>query len=219
MLVSRVGMQPIIATLILFVAGRGIAMLFTNSMQIWLYAKPFAILGQGYVLGLPFDIYIVAVRAAPDLHFHPEDRGRECSSRRWESTRRRPGSPESTPRTSSSGSTRSAGFARESPGLIVCSTVMNADGNNAGRLFELDAILAVVLGGTSLNGGKFYLLGSIVGALIIQTLTDDHLRVRRPLRRRPRRQGARRVGRLPAAVPAIQGEDCAVSLSRRELST
>ena len=48
---------------------------------------------------------------------------------------------------------------------------MNADGNNAGRLFELDAILAVVLGGTSLNGGKFYLFGSIVGALIIQTLT------------------------------------------------
>jgi ribose/xylose/arabinose/galactoside ABC-type transport system permease subunit len=48
---------------------------------------------------------------------------------------------------------------------------MNADGNNAGNLFELDAILAVVLGGTSLSGGKFYLLGSIVGALIIQTLT------------------------------------------------
>ena len=60
MLVSRIRMQPIIATLILFVAGRGIAMLFTNSMQLWLYAKPFAILGQGYVLGLPFDIYIVA---------------------------------------------------------------------------------------------------------------------------------------------------------------
>ena len=56
-------------------------------------------------------------------------------------------------------------------GLIVCSTVMNADGNNAGRLFELDAILAVVLGGTSLNGGRFYLFGSIIGALIIQTLT------------------------------------------------
>ena len=48
---------------------------------------------------------------------------------------------------------------------------MSADGNNAGNLYELDAILAVVLGGTSLNGGKFYLLGSMVGALIIQTLT------------------------------------------------
>jgi len=56
-------------------------------------------------------------------------------------------------------------------GLVVCSTVMSADGNNAGNLFELDAILAVVLGGTSLNGGKFYLFGSMIGALIIQTLT------------------------------------------------
>ena len=56
-------------------------------------------------------------------------------------------------------------------GLIVCSTVMSADGNNAGKLFELDAILAVVLGGTSLNGGKFNLFGSVIGALIIQTLT------------------------------------------------
>lgn len=36
---------------------------------------------------------------------------------------------------------------------------------------ELDAILAVVLGGTSLRGGKFYLMGSIIGALIIQTLS------------------------------------------------
>jgi simple sugar transport system permease protein len=56
-------------------------------------------------------------------------------------------------------------------GLIVSSNVKSADGNNAGLLFELDAILAVVLGGTSLNGGRFYLLGSILGALIIQTLT------------------------------------------------
>jgi ribose/xylose/arabinose/galactoside ABC-type transport system permease subunit len=49
--------------------------------------------------------------------------------------------------------------------------VMSADGNNAGNLAELDAILAVVLGGTSLSGGRFFLLGSMVGALIIQTLT------------------------------------------------
>jgi simple sugar transport system permease protein len=56
-------------------------------------------------------------------------------------------------------------------GLIVCSNVKSADGNNAGLYFELDAILAVVLGGTSMTGGKFYLVGSLVGALIIQALT------------------------------------------------
>jgi len=56
-------------------------------------------------------------------------------------------------------------------GLIVSSNVKSADGNNAGLLLELDAILAVVLGGTSLSGGRFTLIGSVVGALIIQTLT------------------------------------------------
>jgi len=170
MLVSRIGMQPIIATLILFVAGRGIAMLFTNSMQIWLYAKPFAILGQGYVLGLPFDIYIVgfmllvtylvARRTAAGMFI--EAVGINPTAARFSGI-----NAKNILLWVYAFSGLCAGIA----GLVVCSTVMNADGNNAGRLFELDAILAVVLGGTSLNGGKFYLLGSIIGALIIQTLT------------------------------------------------
>jgi simple sugar transport system permease protein len=49
--------------------------------------------------------------------------------------------------------------------------VRSADGNNAGLLLELDAILAVTLGGTSLMGGRFSLAGTVLGALIIQTLT------------------------------------------------
>jgi galactofuranose transport system permease protein len=56
-------------------------------------------------------------------------------------------------------------------GLVVSSTVKSADGNNAGLLMELDAILAVTLGGTALTGGRFSLAGSLIGALIIQTLT------------------------------------------------
>ena len=57
-------------------------------------------------------------------------------------------------------------------GLIISSNVKSADGNNAGQLMELDAILAVTLGGTALTGGRFSLAGSVVGALIIQTLTS-----------------------------------------------
>lgn len=170
MLVSRIGMQPIIATLILFVAGRGIAMVFTNAMVVWLYAKPFALLGQGYVAGLPFSIYIVAFllivtwlvtrRTAVGLFI--EAVGINPTATRF------------------SGINAKniifwvyafSGFCAGVSGLIVCSTVMSADGNNAGNLFELDAILAVVLGGTSLAGGKFTLAGSIIGALIIRTLT------------------------------------------------
>jgi ribose/xylose/arabinose/galactoside ABC-type transport system permease subunit len=57
-------------------------------------------------------------------------------------------------------------------GLIISSNVKSADGNNAGNLLELDAILAVTLGGTLLTGGRFSLAGSMIGALIIQTLTS-----------------------------------------------
>ena len=65
------------------------------------------------------------------------------------------------------------GFCAGIAGVIYCSNIMSADGNNAGLLMELDAILAVVLGGTSMNGGKFYLTGSMIGALIIRTLTTS----------------------------------------------
>jgi ribose/xylose/arabinose/galactoside ABC-type transport system permease subunit len=170
MLVSRVGMQPIIATLILFVAGRGIAMVFTDAMVIWLYVKPFAMLGQGYLLGLPFSIYIVALLLLLTFIFTR----RTAVGMFIEAVGINP----TAARFSGINAKNIifwvytfSGFCAGVSGLIVCSTVMSADGNNAGNLFELDAILAVVLGGTSLNGGKFYLLGSMVGALIIQTLT------------------------------------------------
>jgi galactofuranose transport system permease protein len=58
-------------------------------------------------------------------------------------------------------------------GLIVGSNIMCADANNAGLNFELDAILAVVIGGTAMTGGKFSLTGSIIGALVIQSLTTS----------------------------------------------
>ena len=65
----------------------------------------------------------------------------------------------------------SAGSAAGLAGLLVSSNVASADANNAGQLFELDAILAVALGGSSLTGGRFSLAGSLVGRLIIQALT------------------------------------------------
>ena len=64
------------------------------------------------------------------------------------------------------------GLAAGIAGLIVSSNVKSADANNAGQLLELDAILAVTLGGTALTGGRFTLAGTVIGALIIQTLTS-----------------------------------------------
>src|SRR5262249_4696318 len=60
-------------------------------------------------------------------------------------------------------------------GIIYASNIKAADANAAGELIELYAILAVVLGGTSLMGGKFSLAGTIVGVLIIQTLQSTIL--------------------------------------------
>src|SRR5260370_15972363 len=56
-------------------------------------------------------------------------------------------------------------------GLVACSNIKSADDNNIGLYLELDAILAVVVGGTSLQGGRFYLVGAVIGGLFIQTLT------------------------------------------------
>jgi simple sugar transport system permease protein len=170
LLVSRAGMQPIVATLILIVAGRGVAQLITNGQIITIYYKPYFFIGNGFLLGVPFSLYIVAALLLLTLFLTR----RTALGLFIESIGINPKA------------SRMAGinaknlllcvyafcsFCAGIAGLIVCSNVKSADGNNAGMYFELDAILAVVLGGTSTAGGKFYLLGSMVGALIIQTLT------------------------------------------------
>src|SRR5262249_11530471 len=60
-------------------------------------------------------------------------------------------------------------------GVIVAADIRGADANNAGLWLELDAILAVVVGGTSLLGGRFSLSLSVIGALIIQAMNPGIL--------------------------------------------
>ena len=64
-----------------------------------------------------------------------------------------------------------SGFCAAIAGLILSSYVHSADGNNNGLNYELDAILAVVIGGTLMKGGRFSLFASILGALVIWTFT------------------------------------------------
>ena len=56
-------------------------------------------------------------------------------------------------------------------GMIATSRTGSIDIQNCGKMIELDAILAVALGGNSLAGGRFSLAGSVIGAITIQTLT------------------------------------------------
>ena len=83
LLVAKVGMQPIIATLILMVAGRGVAQLLTGGQIITVYYAPFFFLGNGFLFGLPFAVFIAAggvgrAASADDAHragpLHPVDR-------------------------------------------------------------------------------------------------------------------------------------------------
>lgn len=170
MLVSYVGLQPIITTLILLVTGRGIAQLITGGQIITIYYTPYSFIGNGFLFGLPFSVFLVAIvlvallllTRKSALGLFIESIGINPVAARFAGIRSR-----AITFWVYAICSLCAGIA----GLIVSSNVRSADGNNAGLLFELDAILAVVLGGTSLAGGRFTLVGSVIGALIIQTLT------------------------------------------------
>jgi simple sugar transport system permease protein len=170
LLVVKVGMQPIIATLILMVAGRGVAQLIGDGQILTIYYPPYFYLGNGFLLGLPFALFVVAaVFAVLQLLL-----GRTALGLFVRAIGHNPRAA------------RVAGvkarliavllyvfcaFSAGLAGLLISSNVKSADANNAGQLMELDAILAVTLGGTLLDGGRFSLAGSLIGALIIQTLT------------------------------------------------
>ena len=170
LLVSRVGMQPIIATLILMVAGRGIAQMITKGQIITIYNETFANIANGYWLYLPRPLFIVAFMVIATLiltrktalGLFIESVGANPTASRFSGIKAK---------NIIFWCYVFTGFCAGIAGLLVCSNVRSADGNNAGLLMELDAILAVVLGGTSMSGGKFFLMGSMIGALIIQTLT------------------------------------------------
>ncbi|TQS27573.1 ABC transporter permease [Microbispora sp. KK1-11] len=169
-LVAGIGIQPIIATLILMVAGRGLAQLITDGQITTVNSSPYKLIGGGYWLTLPFGIIIVAVvlaltafltrRLALGLLIESVGGNAEASRLAGISAR-------GVLITVYAFCGLCAGIA----GLMISSNVSSADGNNAGLWIELDAILAVVIGGTPLSGGRFSLGGTVLGALIIQTLT------------------------------------------------
>ncbi|MNM66966.1 Inner membrane ABC transporter permease protein YtfT [compost metagenome] len=169
-LVSRVGIQPIIATLVLMVAGRGIAQLITNGQIITVQSSKYQYLGAGFWLSLPFSIFVVAaVFAVASLLTRKTALGLFIEAVGCKPTASRLAGVRS--RTVTLAVYSFCGLCAGMAGLLLSSNVSSADGNNAGQWYELDAILAVVVGGTSLNGGRFHLAGTLVGALIIQTLT------------------------------------------------
>ena len=168
-LVSVIGIQPIIATLVLMTAGRGLAMLITDGQITTVVNPAFKVLGAGFFLTLPVAILIaLAVFAAAAvlarrtaLGMLIESVGINPEASRLAGVRAR---------TITWTVYVFGAFCAGIAGLMIASNTSAADANNAGLWIELDAILAVVIGGTSLAGGKFSLGGTLIGAMFIQTL-------------------------------------------------
>lgn len=169
-LIGKFKLEPIIATLILMVAGRGIAQIATNGKQFTTGYTPFRFIGQGSLFGLPFPIILAVVICTAVMIFVR----RTAFGTFVESVGINPSASRVTGLKSGKIIIivyTLTGFLSGVAGLIYSSRISSCDSNNAGVNYEMDAILAVVLGGTSMTGGKFLLTGTIIGSLIIRTIT------------------------------------------------
>lgn len=173
-LVGYGGIQPIVATLVLMVAGRGIAQLINDGQIITFHNDAFAFIGTGRMFGLPVPVLIVlavlglvhALMRLTALGLFVEAVG--CN----EKASHHAGINVPMMKLLVYGI---CGVCAALAGMIITADIQGADANNAGLWLELDAILAVVLGGAVLTGGRFSLALSVVGVLIIQTLSTTVL--------------------------------------------
>jgi simple sugar transport system permease protein len=173
-LVAVFGIQPIVATLILMVAGRGIAQLITEGRIVTFTSPSLAWFGGGSVLGLPPPVVLtlamlvltlVIVRGtALGLLIEATGANAKASALAGVGTR-----------LITIATYVWCGLCAALAGVVAAADILGADANNAGLWLELDAILAVVIGGTSLLGGRFSLVLAVVGALIIQAMNTGIL--------------------------------------------
>lgn len=170
-LVSKLNIQPMVATLILYTAGRGIAQLVTKGQITYIRVDSYKVMG-GYIPNCPIPtpiffavamviiVYLILKKTALGLYI--ESVGINGSASRLVGLN----------------STKIkflayiiCGLMAGIAGVVASSRIYSADANNIGLNLEMDAILAVALGGNKLGGGKFSLMGSVIGAYTIQALT------------------------------------------------
>ena len=170
-LVARLNIQLMVATLILYTAGRGIAQLVTNGQITYIRVDSFKMAG-GYIGKCPIPtpiffaiitvliVYLILKKTALGLYI--ESVGINGKAARLVGLN----------------STMIkfltyviCGVLAGIAGIVASSRIYSADANNIGLNLEMDAILAVALGGNFLGGGKFSLIGSVIGAYTIQALT------------------------------------------------
>ncbi|MGR3562935.1 MAG: ABC transporter permease [Heliomarina sp.] len=168
-LVAIFGIQPIVATLILMTSGRGIAQLVTEGRILTFSHEGMAFFGSGDVLGIPAPA-LLWVLTAVGVAFLMR---RSALGMLIEAV----GVNRAASALAGVNATVlliavyvASGLCAALAGIVATADIRGADANNAGLWLELDAILAVVIGGNSLMGGRFSIAASLLGALIIQTI-------------------------------------------------
>jgi ribose/xylose/arabinose/galactoside ABC-type transport system permease subunit len=171
-LVTYGKIQPMVATLILMIAGRGIAQLITNSQKIQIFYAPFVYIGNGWLL-LPFSVYLVTIlyilawllTRRTSIGLFIESVGINSRSSLFSGVGEKK---------IKMFAYMFCGFCAGIAGLISTSNISTSDASSMGLNLELDAILAVVIGGTLLgSGGRFSLLGGVIGGLVMQAVTTS----------------------------------------------
>jgi galactofuranose transport system permease protein len=170
-LVARFGVQPIIATLILFIAGRGIAQLITNGELQPLSDPEFQWIGLARPFGVPAQVIIaVVVAVVAWLVMRLTVFGRYVLA---------VGGNETAARLAGVPAARvkllayvTSGVLAGLVGLIAVSATSASDANNTGVGMELDAIAAVAVAGTPLTGGRVTVWGAVVGAVMLKLLQN-----------------------------------------------
>ncbi|MFD1913670.1 ABC transporter permease [Halodurantibacterium flavum] len=169
-LVAVVGIQPFVATLILMTMGRGVAQLITDGRILTFNDPGFSWIGSGVLLGLPVPVWIwVATALAVTILMRRTALGLLVES--IGINRRASALAGVNAKVLLIAVYMASGLCAALAGMIVAADIRGADANNAGLWLELDAILAVVIGGNSLLGGRFSIAASVIGALIIATIT------------------------------------------------
>jgi simple sugar transport system permease protein len=173
-LVAILDIQPIIATLILMVAGRGVAQMIDAGTIVTFRSEFFSAISTGRLGPVPSRILVAcavyaltwAALRRTALGLFIESVGANAEAARLTGI---------DAKFVTIATYAISGIAAGIAGVLITSDIRGSDANNAGLWMELDAILAVVLGGGSLNGGRVYIFNTLIGVLIIQSLTTSIL--------------------------------------------
>jgi ribose/xylose/arabinose/galactoside ABC-type transport system permease subunit len=167
--ITRFRVQPIVGTLVMFIAGRGVGQVLTNGNLQVFHNPPFQFIGLGRVFGVPCQVIVMLVLVAVAAWVLRRTLfGRHILA---------VGGNERAARLAGVPSARVkrwvyaiSGLCSGIAGLVVISINSSSDANLVGLGMELDAIAAVAVGGTPFTGGQANVVGSLIGALLIQLL-------------------------------------------------